>query len=212
MFGLNLRQNKVSISEPKMSDKRYGFHRTGSASSFTNPKAVDSSTLKSPAVPMDILVDHDTIVSPKESSIITETNSDVESSLASQMLVVSLSNTSVNVNQESGSISEIFSTSIAATEILPPISSSLVITSLASDILTIIPSVSSAINVLSSLPRPITVIASVPSRVTVVSSTTSNMSSSEASIKLPSQKEHSVRLDNNLESGKFKKKIIFLNI
>lgn len=182
MFDFDLRRHKLPISELKMLDKKYNFHRTESL--LINIKTADTPTLKSPSS-FDILVDHDKTLSSKESSIISKINSNVKSSLTNLKLIDSLGDTSVNVNQE-----ELGSLSCSMDTIRPVPSAS-----------TIIPSLSSTINVLSSLSNSITVIASVPSCISVVSSTTSNMSSSEVSKKLTSHKKYGVYLDNNLKSG-----------
>jgi hypothetical protein len=188
-FDIDLRRYKIPISELKMLDKKSNFHITESL--LINTKFADSSTLKSPITSFDIAVDHDKMLSTKESSFISEINSDVESSLTSQMLIDSLGDTSVNINQE-----ELGSPSCSM-DAIPSVHSSTTIV------------LSSTINVLSSLSSPITVIASVPSCITVVSSTTSNMSS-KISKKLTNHKEYDVYLDNNLKSGILLKTIFLI--
>lgn len=118
----------------------------------------DSSSLKCPKIPMDILIDLDLLSSPNESSNTTEINSYVEPSLTSPILVVSLDGSPYNIVQEElDQTSEILSTSITAEEILP------------SSLITEMPSVTSPMIVTSSVLGPITITSSVSSSVTAVS-------------------------------------------
>lgn len=184
----------------------------------TNPRVVKSSSIKNPAIPIDMLLDLDTISSLKESSISTsDINSYVKPLLTSPIMVVSKDD--INVVQEklnSISDTEVISVSNSIPRV-PSVSTPLIVTSSVSSSATVIssvgyptyivPSVSSPLTIMSSLSTPISVISSVPSHITVVSTKFSNKLSSEisntncilVSKNLPRLKEHSENIDTKIK-------------
>lgn len=137
--------------------------------SSTNAIVVDSSSLKSPTTPLDISLDLDAVSLPKESSTTPETNSYVDPSSSSSIMVVSLDDSPINVVQEElDAISEILSTSVSTTELLSSVSNSInkisspiIVTSSVSGPITIIPYIPSPTDVVLSVSNPVTVVPSV---------------------------------------------------
>jgi len=208
MLNMGLKGDQIQMFESKISKKLVSPSTELLLS--TNLTTVESSSRKSPPIPIDILLDINTMSSPKESSIITpETNTSVEPSLISPIMEVPLGDIN-EAQEELNSVSKLLSTSISDTEVISSVSNSItglssisnpiIITSVSgpktnSSVLNsvavissvgcstyILPSVSRPITVMSSLSSPITVISSVPSNLTVVSSKISNKLSSEVPI------------------------------
>jgi len=179
----------------------------------TNPTVVKSSSIKSSPIPMDILLDLDTISSSKESSITTsEINSYVEPRLTSPIMVVSQREVISSVSNSilrvpSMSIPVIVTSTVLGPKIISSVSSSATIISSVSGPTFIVPSVSSPLTVMSSLSTPIKVISSVPSHITVVSTKFSNKFSSETSStncilvskNLPRIKEYCENIDTKIK-------------
>lgn len=145
--------------------------------SSTNTIVVDSSSLKSPTTPMDILLDLDAVSLPKESSTTPKTNPYVDPS-SNSIMVVSIDDSPINVVQEElDAISEILSTSVSTTEMLSSVSNSMnkisnpiIVTSSVSGPITIIPYIPSPTDVVLSVSNPVTVVPSVSNYADIVPS------------------------------------------